>query len=517
MAVIRDIVHHMLRQWGMTTIFGNPGSTELGFLQDFPSDLNYVLTLHEAVAVHAAHGHALATGRPALVNLHSGPGLGNAMGAILAAKAGRAPLVITAGQQTRRLVTMEALLTNADATTLPRPAVKWAFEPPRPQDVPAALARARHLAMQPPQGPVFLSLPADDWDVEGEDPAPLTGRCISARSVPAPGTLAALADRLDRARRPVLVLGSGLDSEAGRASAVHLAERTRTPVWTAPSQGRSPFPEDHPHYQGVLRPAAPLLCQALAEHDLILVVGAPVFRHYLDLPGPLIPPGSELVLLTDDPDEAARAPVGDAVLADPALTLTALADLAAPGGHRPLVPRRPAAAPPTDRADQILDCLAHLSPDTVIVNESPSTLDTFWNRVTIRRAGGYYTSPDGGLGFGLAAAVGIQLADPTRPVIAVIGDGSAQYSITALWTAAALRLPLTVLVLRNDRYAVLDWYAQLTGRKMVPGLTIPGLDHLSLARGYGATAHQVVDLAALPALLHHPVSEKRPKVLVADL
>ena len=169
MTTVRQAAFDLLRGHGMTTVFGNPGSTELPFLQDFPDDFDYVLGLQEAVVVAMADGFAQASGRPTLVNLHTAPGVGHGMGAIVNAQWNKSPLVVTAGQQVRAMLTMEALLTNRDAAALPRPAVKWSYEPPRAQDVPAALARAIHLASLPPRGPVFLSLPMDDWDQEADE------------------------------------------------------------------------------------------------------------------------------------------------------------------------------------------------------------------------------------------------------------------------------------------------------------------------------------------------------------
>src|ERR1700686_1346443 len=159
----------MLRERGMTTMFGNPGSTELPMLSEFPQDFRYVLGLQEAVAVGMADGYAQATGRPTLVNLHTAPGVGNGMGAIFNAQANKAPLVVTAGQQHRSLMTLQANLTNRDATRMPDPLVKWSYEPPRAEDVPHALARAIHTAALPPRGPVFVSIPMDDWNAQVDE------------------------------------------------------------------------------------------------------------------------------------------------------------------------------------------------------------------------------------------------------------------------------------------------------------------------------------------------------------
>src|SRR3954467_6843386 len=185
---VRTSTFDFLRDRGMTTIFGNPGSTELPMLQQFPSDFTYVLGLQEATVVGMADGYAQASGRPTFVNLHTAPGVGNAMGAIFNAQANKAPLVITAGNQTRSLMTLQANLTNRDATRMPHPLVKWSYEPPRAEDVPHAIARATHLASLPPAGPVFVSIPMDDWDAEVDDDAvrQATPRTVGGRAAADP-------------------------------------------------------------------------------------------------------------------------------------------------------------------------------------------------------------------------------------------------------------------------------------------------------------------------------------------
>ena len=190
MPTVRDAAFELFREHAMTTIFGNPGSTELPMLADFPEDFRYVLGLQEAVAVGMADGYAQASGRPAHVNLHTAPGVGNAMGAIFNAQANKSPLLVTAGQQVRAQVTMQANLTNRDATRMPHPLVKWSFEPPRAQDVPLALAHGIHLAGLPPRGPVFVSLPMDDWGAEAEAAGGgprAAARSVSGRAVADPG------------------------------------------------------------------------------------------------------------------------------------------------------------------------------------------------------------------------------------------------------------------------------------------------------------------------------------------
>ena len=225
---IRDAAFELFRARGMTTIFGNPGSTELPMLGDFPSDFRYVLGLQEAVVVGMADGFSQASGGiPTHVNLHTAPGVGNAMGAIFNAQANKSPLLITAGQQVRAHITMQANLTNRDAIRVPHPFVKWSYEPPRAQDVVAALARGIHHASLPPKGPAFVSLPMDDWgvEVEAQDVRHAIDRSVTGRAAADPEAVRALAARLDAARSPVMVAGPDVDASGAWDAAVALAER----------------------------------------------------------------------------------------------------------------------------------------------------------------------------------------------------------------------------------------------------------------------------------------------------
>src|SRR5689334_12216191 len=224
---VREAVFEMLRERGMTTVFGNPGSTELPMLRDYPEDFRYVLGLQEAVAVGMADGFAQASGLPTQVNLHTAPGVGNGMGAIFNAQANKAPLLVTAGQQSRSLMTLQANLTNRDAARMPHPLVKWSYEPPRAEDVPHALARATNLAALPPAGPVFVSIPMDDWDAEVDEGAVAhqTRRDVTGRAVADPEVVRDLAARLDAAERPMLVAGPDIDASGAWDTAIALAER----------------------------------------------------------------------------------------------------------------------------------------------------------------------------------------------------------------------------------------------------------------------------------------------------
>jgi benzoylformate decarboxylase len=495
MSTVHQAAWGLLRALGVRTVFGNPGSTEMPFLADFPDDIDYVLGLHEAAVVGMADVYAQLTGEPTLVNLHTAVGLGNAMGAIINAARGHSPLVITAGQQVRAMVTMEPLLAHPDPTTLPRPAVKWAFEPPRAQDVPAALARAFRYAALPPAGPVFVSLPMDDFDrpAEAGTTELLAARRVTGRSVPAAVELHALAKRLTAARNPVLVVGAGLDAAPGGFEAgVALADRQNLPVWLAPNTSRVGFPTNHANFRGSLPAGIAWLSESLAGHDLILVAGAPIFQYYPYAPGTYLPPGAELVAIVDDPDAAARAPVGDALVADPALALWGLLDLV-PETNRPapapLTPLKIAPAVDTLSASQVYDILGPLFPHTgIVVTESMNGAAAMWDRVKLRRPGSFLFCAAGGLGFAIPGAVGAQLAQPERPVLAVSGDGSAQYGIQGLYTAASRQLPVTFLILVNREYGILKGFGDYLTTTGVPGLDLDYLDYQALAKGYGIPA-----------------------------
>jgi benzoylformate decarboxylase len=499
MGTVREATFELFRAHGMTTTFGNPGSTELPMLAEYPEDFSYVLGLQELVVVGMADGFAQASGRATHVNLHTAPGVGNAVGGIFNAQANKAPLVITAGQQVRAQVTIEANLTNRDATLGPQPYVKWSHEPPRAQDVPGAIARAVHHASQPPKGPAFVSIPMDDWEAEADEDRARHAirRVINPLAAPDPAALAQLATTLSAASNPVMVAGPEIDAGGGWRHAITLAEKQRLPVWAtpAPGGGRIGFPESHPNFVGILPPAIGPLSETLKGHDLVLVVGSSVFPYYPYIPGPLLPDDAQLVALTNDPGEAARAPMGDAIVGDVALGLQRLVELLDESERvgpdpRPAPGEPPQADPLT--GSEAMAALADAWPrDGIAVVETPSCTLALRNRLRLSEPGSYYFSSSGGLGFGISAAVGVQLAQPQRPVVCVLGEGSAQYGITALWSAVAYKLPVTFLVLRNEEYMILKWFAALEQVSGAPGLELPGLDVAAVAGAYGMQAQEV--------------------------
>jgi benzoylformate decarboxylase len=521
MTTVREASFDLFREQGMTTMFGNPGSTELPMLADFPSDFRYVLGLQEAVVVGMADGFAQASGKTTIANLHTAPGVGNAMGAIFNAQANHSPLLITAGQQARAQITLQANLTNRDAIRMPHPLVKWSYEPARAEDVPLALAHGAHLAGLPPKGPVFVSLPMDDWsaEVDEADAREAIGRKVSGRAVADPAAVRVLADRLNAATNPVMVAGPDIDASGAWEDAIALAERQRLPVWAtpAPGGGRIGFPENHPNYRGVLPPAIGPVGQTLEGHDLILVVGSSVFPYYPYIPGPLLPEGAKLVAITSDPDEAARAPMGDALVADVKLTLAALLeDLPESTRPAPEPNQGPQEIPPSDplNPSTVHTALAEVFPeDGIVVLESPTSTLALRNQMRLSRPGSYYFAAGGGLGFGLAASVGVQLAQPDRPVICVIGEGSVQYAVSAFWSAVAYKTPVTFLVVRNEEYGILKWFAEVEDVQGAPGLDLPKLDVAAIAEGYGITAHRVKDRDGVRDALAKSLTSSQPELV----
>ncbi len=525
MRTVREITFDLFRKLGLTTVVGNPGSTEEPFLANFPSDFDYVLALQETSAVAIADGLSQGLRRPVLVNLHTGAGTGNAMGAIVTAYLNKTPLIVTAGQQTREMLLIEPLLTNIDATALARPWVKWSYEPSRAEDVPATFMRAYATALQPPAGPVFLSLPLDDW--EKRMPEVDVFRTVAARQGPDPSRIKAFAERIDGSRNPVLVYGSDIARSEAWDAGIAFAEKLGAPVWTAPFAERTPFPETHPLFRGALAPAIGPLSQQLAGHDLVLVVGAQVFRYYPFVPGAYLPAGASLLHITDDPSVAAKAAVGDSLISDAAL---AFAELTPRIAVRPRPASGPLRAPP-DKADRaatptrphaVLEVLREATPDDfVLVEEAPSVVADMQDVFRIDRPDSFYTFASGGLGWDLPAAVGLALGERlsgrNRPVVALMGDGSFQYSLQALYTGVQRKARLTVVVFDNQEYGILKEFAELEKTPNVPGLDLPEIDIVALSRGYGAESRRVETLDDLSAAYGAALAFEGVTVLVVPI
>ncbi|WP_369205270.1 thiamine pyrophosphate-dependent enzyme [Streptomyces sp. PU-14G] len=522
---VRDAAFEVLRAEGMTTLFANPGSTEVPFLAGLPDDLRFVLALHEGTVVGAATGWALTRDAPALVLLHTTAGLGNAVGALATARENRAPLVVLVGQQDRRHLVQEPFLAGRLEGLAGDYPVRCET-PPRAQDVPGALARAAHAA-RAWRGPALVVVPMDDWAAPAEDlplPAPVRRRQATAAD---PDAVEEVAGILARSSAPALVVGAAADTAAVWSALTGLAERLRCPVWQEAFGARAGFPQDHPQFAGHLPADRERLREVLSDHDLVLVVGAPVLRQYGYRAGPLVPAGSgtRLVLVTDQGAEAERAPVELAAVAPLASFCAALTERISERSGTP-APRFPRANPPAPpepgehlRAGHVLAALAErLSPDTVVVEETPSSRPALHALLPARRPLGFLSAAMGGLGFALPAAVGARMADPGRPVVAVVGDGSSLYQPHALWTAAHYGVGVLFVVLTNGRYAILDQLAA-GHRARGPWPPFPEIDLTALAASLSCPARKITDPPALLSTLDSvlPTLAHRTEPLLLDV
>lgn len=481
----------------MTRVFGNPGSTELPMFRDFPDDFDYVLGLQESVVVAMADGYAQATRNAALINLHSSAGTGHALGNLFTAFKNCTPLVVTAGQQARSILPFEPFLYAARATEFPQPFVKWSCEPARAADVPRAIARAYQIAMTPPFGPTFVSIPVDDWDQPCE---PLSVARLTSRHPGDPGALQELASALQQARKPALVLAAGCARSSAWDAALALAESQQLPVYAAPFASRNVFPEDHPLFQGFLAPSRERIVTTLGAHDLVLAVGGPMNLYHTEGTGPHTPEQTDVWLVHDDPGLLSFAPAGQAILADSRMALEKLAQLVEQSSRSSPPARVQKPVPQTDglAPAAIMDCIARLQPDDAkIVEEAPSCRGAMQEWLRITGPDQFYTTASGGLGYGLPAAVGIALACPDKKVIALLGDGSSMYSVQGLFSAMQCGAPVSFLILNNQSYQALRDFGEHFQIGKVEGTNLEGLDFCLLAKGQGVASRRAASLAEL--------------------
>jgi benzoylformate decarboxylase len=492
---VRDATFDVLRRLDLTTIFSNPGSTEVPFLAGLPEDLQFVLGLHEGSVVAMAAGHAIGRGAPSLAVLHSTPGLGNAVAALATARSSRAPVVVIVGQQDRRHLALDPFLAgrlNGLAGEYP----VWSDQPARPQDVPGAIVRAYHEAATG-RGPAIVIVPMDDWLAPAPEAHETIGPARLLRSTAAdPAAVDALADLLAGAEAPAIVTGAGADGEAGWSALRALAERLACPVFQEPFGGQAGFPQDHPQFAGHLPARRARLREMLAPYDVLLIVGTGALRQYPFDSGPLVHDGTRMAVVTQDPDEAHRSPVALAVLGDPAAICAALAEAVdareEPAGapwQRPAPPAPPADGEPM-RAGHVLAALAERLPrNAVLVEETPSSRPELHARIAATEPLGF-VSAMGMLGFALPAAIGLRMAQPDRPVLTVVGDGSSLYQIQAVWSAARYGAGVLFIVLANGGYAIMDRLAERNGSPG-PWPRIDGVDIVAIARGFGCDAARI--------------------------
>jgi len=544
----RSAFLQLLVDEGVTHLFGNPGTTELPLMEvvpDFPG-LSYVLGLQEAVVVGMADGYARASNRLAACSLHVAPGLGNAMGALYNAKFSGSPLIVTCGQQEQGHGLLEPLLYDP-LVPIAQPMVKWAVEVTRVEDLPRVVRRAAKVALTPPTGPVFISLPGDVLDAEAELDFGKPTR-VDVRVRPSDEVLGQLAAKLLAAKRPVILAGQELAVHDAFAEAAELAELLGAAVYQQPVPYCAQFPTAHPAYLGALTRNQKQVRAALAPFDLLLCLGADLLRMSVYSPLAPLPEGMPVVHISErDWELGKNYPTELALRTNVKQTLHALlplvrarrATMGAEDAARrlaALVPRnwtaqrelaraealRAERTVPIDARYLMLRICETLPPDAVVVEEALTASASLAGFLPLREPKCFYGLASGGLGFALPGAVGISLAQPGRPVVAVIGDGSAMYGVPALWTAAHLKLPITYVIVNNRSYRILkERLVSMRATDRFTGMDIrdPDIDFTGLARSLGVPAERVTDPQGIVPALRAAQQAGGPRlieVMVAD-
>jgi benzoylformate decarboxylase len=511
--IVRDVFFDLLRERGLTTMFSNPGSTEVPLVTDLPPDLHFVLGLHEASVVGMATGWALGRGEAALVLLHTTAGLGNAVAALATARVNRAPLVVLVGQQDRRHLASEPFLSGR-LEGLAGDYPVSVEQPAYAQDLPAAIRRAEHEASTH-RGPALVIVPMGDWEAEAdEEREPAAAMRVVGAAAADGRAVGELAAMLESSERPALVVGGLADDEETWTALVALAERLAAPVWQEAFGARAGFPQDHVLFAGHLPPDRSGLREVLGRYDAVLCVGAPAFKQYTYVEGRFADTGVCVAVVTPDAAAAHRSSAELAVIAPLAAACRELAgrltqrEADPPPRWRP----EPLAPEPILRAGHVFDALASRLPrDAVLIEETPSSRPELNQRYAATGPFGYVSAAMGGLGFALPGAAGFKLGRPDLPVVAVVGDGSAMYAIQALWSAVEYRAGALYVVMSNGGYAVMDLLAgQQGGTGPWPG--IGHLDLQALAAGFGCESRRVADVEAL----EHVFDEVVPTLVDRD-
>jgi benzoylformate decarboxylase len=538
----------LLASEGITHLFGNPGTTELAIMEAVSrqSGIQYVLGLQEAVVVAMADGFARASGGLAAANVHVAPGLGNAMGALYNAKFSGSPVLLTAGQQEQGHGLMEPLLYDP-LVPIAQPLVKWAVEVTRVQDLPRVVRRAAKLALTPPTGPVFISLPGDILDAS----APLyLGRPTRTDAAvrPTDAAIERLARRLLAADSPVMIAGRELATRDALSDAAELATLIGAGVWQETIPYSANFVSEHPAFLGTLTRVQGQVRSTLERHDLLVCLGAEVLRMSVYSPVEALPDGMPIVHISErDWELGKNHPTEIAIRADVRETLRALnawlrehmsaaqhlrasqrlekiaADnWTARNARACAAALELAGARPIEPRYLMMQLAAVLPPDAVLVEEALSSSAPLPAFLRQRDRQGFYGLASGGLGFGIAGAVGISLALPERPVVALVGDGSTMYGIQALWTAAHLRRPITYVVPNNRGYRILkERLVSFRGTERFVGMDIrdPDIDLVGLARSMGLSATRIDSPGDIAAAIEAGIASGRPnlvEVVVAD-
>ena len=541
----RQVLMQTLVNHGVDRIFGNPGTTEsplLDSLLDYPS-LQYIVHLHEGVAVGSANFYAQASGKTAFVNLHVAPGLGNAIGMIYGALKNNSPMVVTAGQQDTRARLRDPVLGH-DLAAIAAPVTKWSVQVERADELGPILQRAFKIANEAPAGPVFVALPINVMEQESDIP-PGTPATVFAASRPDPAGVAAMAKLIAAAKNPAIVAGDDVARAGADRTLVKLAEKAGASVWFEGLRGQNSFPTDHPAYRGTLGFDAPGVARQFADNDLVLMVGGPFFEEVWYAPGSPFPAGCKVLQIEASPARLAYNFAVDAgVVADVGAALAAL-EAALPkidGANK----RNAAMAAQKDSEDaaqkarvekawartptSMARCMAEIkagSPkDVVVVDETiTANLDLF-KTFTFKGPGDYYSGRGGGIGQGVAGAIGVAVAQARRPILCLSGDGSSMYSIQALWTAAHHDLPIVFVILANREYRVLkhniDAYrARFDVKSNKPyahmDLTGPVLGFVDLAKGMGVAGTHVTKADDIQAAVAAAFASGKPHLLEIEI
>jgi benzoylformate decarboxylase len=538
----RSAFIELLLSEGVTHLFGNPGTTELPIMHalvDYP-DLGYVLGLQEAIVVAMADGYARASGELVACNVHVAPGLGNAMGSLFTAFNSGTPLIITAGQQEQGHGLTEPLL-YAPLVPIAAPVVKWATEVTRLEDLPRIVHRAAKVATTPPTGPVFISLPGDILNAFGAIDLGHATR-VDTRVRPSDESLHALADRLLKAKRPVIIAGHEIVRSDAFQEAVRFAEVLGAPVYDQTVLQGAHFPSEHPAYLGPLSRDQKTVRARLEPYDTLISLGSDFLRMsvYSEIE-PLPPHASIIQIGLRDWEMGKTYPAEIAIRADVGETLRVLAPLIAELGGSPQRQRATdglaqlagrnwtanrktrAEAASAKATEQPIDpewlmlTIAELLPkNAIVVDEALTTAASLAAFLPIRDRYAYFGNVSGGIGWGIAAAVGVQLAQPARKVVALLGDGSAMYSIQALWSAAHQKLPITFIVFNNGGYRIIKQRLKLfhgTDRFIGMDFVDPMIEFAALARSIGVKGQRVETPAAFRAAYAEALAAREPLLL----
>ncbi|MDD9983305.1 MAG: thiamine pyrophosphate-binding protein [Gammaproteobacteria bacterium] len=518
----REAFLALLESEGVSHLFGNPGTTELPIMAALPDRpaITYIMALQEALVVAMADGYARASGDLSACNVHVAPGLGNAMGSLYNAKWMGSPIIVTAGQQEQGHGLTEPMLYDS-LVPIAQPLVKWAVEVTRLRDLPRIVHRAAKIAMTPPTGPVFISLPGDILNEQDALELGASTR-VDTAGRPSDAALERLADRLLAARRPVIVAGHELATADALEEAAAIAEALGAPVYQQTVCDGAHFPSEHPAFMGALTRDQRDVRETLSPYDLMFCIGSDVLRMSVYSATDPMPEGMTVVQLgLRDWEMGKNYPAEIALRADVKESLAALVPLiehkrGAEGAAKAAAAivaledsnwtaRREAARtralagieatpmPPNLAMLRIVDALPE---DAVIVEEGIVSARSLPALYPFRDARAFFGLGSGGIGFAMAGAVGVQLALRDRPVVAVIGDGSAMYSIQALWTAANAKLPITYVIANNGGYRIIkERLRSFHGVERYTGMEFkdPAIDFVGLARSMGATSMQITD------------------------